>query len=284
MVYGDSLSDNGNLFAATGQPGLPYYGGRFSNGPVAVEQMAASLQVPLIDYAWGGATTGLGNQTDGGTPTSLGSLGSYGMLTQFNNSQNALPSHLGSLFIVWGGPNDFLSPSPLDQTLTQIISRGVGDLLTIVGTLQSKGVKNIIVPGMPDLGLIPMFNSGHGPVTSAEATFLAEQWNAALVAQLTSGVQYVDTFSLFDSVAGNPSRYGFTNVTDPCFNGASLCANPSQYLFWDDVHPTTQADALIAQDFIQATVPEPGAIVLAALGLAILIAMRRASTRKPLQA
>jgi phospholipase/lecithinase/hemolysin len=25
VVYGDSLSDNGNLFAATGQPGTPYW-------------------------------------------------------------------------------------------------------------------------------------------------------------------------------------------------------------------------------------------------------------------
>jgi outer membrane lipase/esterase len=34
VVYGDSLSDNGNLYAATGQPGAPYYDGRRSNGPV----------------------------------------------------------------------------------------------------------------------------------------------------------------------------------------------------------------------------------------------------------
>ncbi|WP_201209125.1 hypothetical protein [Rhodocyclus purpureus] len=41
-VYGDSLSDNGNLFAATGLPVDPYYAGRRSNGPVAVEYLAAS--------------------------------------------------------------------------------------------------------------------------------------------------------------------------------------------------------------------------------------------------
>src|ERR1039458_1699715 len=59
VVYGDSLSDNGNLFAATGQPGWPYYQGRSrSDGPVAVEQLAAALDAPLLDFAWIGATTG----------------------------------------------------------------------------------------------------------------------------------------------------------------------------------------------------------------------------------
>src|SRR5580700_5150096 len=74
VVYGDSLSDNGNLFAATGQPPAPYFEGRRSNGPVAVEQLATALGVPLHDFAWIGATTGIGNIGDGGTPTSFGAL------------------------------------------------------------------------------------------------------------------------------------------------------------------------------------------------------------------
>ena len=34
VVFGDSLSDNGNQYKNTGQPpSPPYYNGRFSNGP-----------------------------------------------------------------------------------------------------------------------------------------------------------------------------------------------------------------------------------------------------------
>src|SRR4051812_8541313 len=66
VVLGDSLSDTGNLFAATGGaiPPSPYYLGRFSNGPVWVEYLAEALDVPFEDYAYGGAKTDEGNLFD----------------------------------------------------------------------------------------------------------------------------------------------------------------------------------------------------------------------------
>src|ERR1700693_2489301 len=76
VVYGDSLSDNGNLYSLIGYPpSPPYYMGRFSNGPVIAEQLAAYLGAPLYDFAVGGATSGVGNYIDGGTQTALGLLG-----------------------------------------------------------------------------------------------------------------------------------------------------------------------------------------------------------------
>src|SRR5215469_5066295 len=46
IVFGDSLPDTGNAFEATGhrEPASPpYFDGRFSNGPVWVEDFAASF-------------------------------------------------------------------------------------------------------------------------------------------------------------------------------------------------------------------------------------------------
>ena len=62
-VFGDSLSDNGNLVIFAAQPPPPYFGGRFSNGIVWVEQLGFG---PLggygdttdsVDWAFGGAWT-----------------------------------------------------------------------------------------------------------------------------------------------------------------------------------------------------------------------------------
>jgi phospholipase/lecithinase/hemolysin len=279
VVYGDSLSDNGNLFAATGQPGVPYYQGRRSDGPVAVEQLAAVLGTPLLDFAWIGATTGIGNYADGGTPTTLGTYGLPGMQAEFAATQASLGPYLASgLFIVWGGPNDFLSPSPLDPTPLAIISRAVGDELGIVASLELLGAHNILVPGMPDLGLTPYFQS-LGPAAAAQGSAITDAYNAALRSNLPSGVLFYDTAALLRSIVDNPGAYGFTNATDPCFDGTTVCANPSQYVFFDSFHPTTTADVFVANGFLETVTPEPSTFAVILGGLALCAALRLGGKR-----
>ena len=262
VVYGDSLSDNGNLYSATGHPpSPPYYNGRFSNGPVAVEQLATQLGVPLHDFAWGGATSGIGNYGDGGTQTSLGSFGLPGMLTELAAYNLSSVNVSTSLFVVWGGPNDFLAGGAATQA--------VGDIDFIVSTLQSEGATHILVPNMPDLGLTPDYYG------SIAATTYAEQFNASLKLSLPAGATYFDTFDLMHQIENDPAAYGFTDVTDPCFNGISVCANPSQYLFWDGFHPTTAADTILADEFEMAATPEPSSILMLATGLAGLAGLLR---------
>ena len=72
VSFGDSLSDVGNYYAATGGAVPPasygYDPGRFTNGPNWVEYLARDLGVAVptaslkggTDYAYGGATTGTG--------------------------------------------------------------------------------------------------------------------------------------------------------------------------------------------------------------------------------
>lgn len=272
IVYGDSLSDNGNLYAATGIPALPYWQGRRSNGPVAVEDVAANLGVPLVDAAWIGATTGFGNYADGGTPTSVGAFGLPGMAAEFAATASSVtPIAPTSLFIIWGGPNDFLSPSPLDAgNPLKTADRAVGDLLTLVGEVQGLGAQNILVPGMPDLGLTPYFRS-IGQASSG--SLLTDYFNAELRAGLPSGVMYFDTAALVRDIVANPGAYGFTNVTDPCFDSTAptLCGDPNSYLFFDDFHPTAHAHEIVGQMFTETVVPEPSTFALLGLGLVGLI-------------
>jgi phospholipase/lecithinase/hemolysin len=269
VVYGDSLSDNGNLFAATGVPGAPYYMGRRSNGPVAVEQLAANLHVPLADFAWIGATTGIGNIGDGGTPTTAGIDHLPGMQVELAGSESLLGPFLSNgLFVVWGGPDDFLATPP------GTVAGAVSDLVGIVTTLQGLGAQHILVPGMPDLGLTPYFQS-LGPAGIFEGTEITDAFNADLQASLPKGVVFYNTATLLDEMVADPSKYGFTNVTDPCFNGTTVCSDPSQYLFWDSFHPTTAADAFAAEAFEAAAVPEPATVALVPLALALCFILRK---------
>ena len=272
VVYGDSLSDNGNLFAVAGQPGPPaYYPGRASNGPVAVELLSGYLGVPLLDFAWAGSTTGIGNHLDpGGTPTSLGTNGVPGMTTSFGMTSAAISSQAASaLFVVWGGPDDFLSPSPLDKTPIEIANRAVTNIVGIASGLQSLGAQDILVPGLPDLGLTPFGQT----VGVAQASALSAYFNTTLRNSLPAGVTFYDTSALMHRVVNNPAAYGFTNVTGQCIDPTASvptpCANPDQYLFWDDFHPTTRAHQILAQEFADTAVPEPATFLLTGWGLVI---------------
>ena len=127
---------------------------------------------------------------------------------------------------------------------------------------------------MPDLGLTPYFQS-LGPAGAAEGSALSAAFNAELAADLPTGVAYYDTASLIRAMVANPAAYGFTDVTDPCYDGTTVCSNPSQYLFFDSFHPTTAADAFAAEGFLAALAPEPSTFVLIAGGLILCGAIRK---------
>jgi phospholipase/lecithinase/hemolysin len=265
FVYGDSLSDTGNIYNASGHTipqSPPYYNGRFSNGPLAVEYLANSLHSPLTSFAWGGATTGIGDSGDGGTQTTLGTLGLPGMLLQVQGSLSSVaPFAPTSLFIVWGGPDDFITGGS--------VAIGVADELAIVSALQGVGATHILVPGMPDMGLTPEF---YGNPAATAFSFAFDQ---ALQANLPKGVTYFDTFGFMHLVVSNPGAFGFTDVTDPCLVGLTPCSNPNQYLFWDDLHPTTAADAILASQFQNLVTPEPSTFLMLGTGIAGLAGVLR---------
>ena len=255
IVYGDSLSDNGNLYAAIGQPSAPNWNGRDSNGPVAVEQLAAMLGAPLHDFAWDGATSGIGNHRDGGTQTSFGTHGLPGMIPELNSSSSALllasPIVPSSLFVVWGGFNDFRTGGSATQAVTDIDS--------IVSSLQADGAQHILVPGMANMGLTPAYYG------DPAATAFSLEFNSLLKASLPTGAIYFNFFGLVNEVVNDPAAFGLTDVTDPCFNGVTVCSDPNQYLFWDGLHPTTAADTIIATDIaagIPAPIPEPTTLLM----------------------
>ncbi len=269
VVFGDSLSDTGRLYAATGGtvPPSPPYGdgfvGRFTNGRGWADYVAEALGLGLstsfalggTNFAIGGALTDRTNEFTGDPRCVVDpAVCSQGLLDQINTFLGTVggAADPDALYIVWAGGNDFRA-APSSATIPSAVT----NLVTAVGILAASGARTIVVPTQPPLGKIPEVLAIGNPVVSARLTALTAAFDGALTAALNANglkVIRVDIFQLLWEITGNPSRFGFSNATDPCLDPLTLtvCANPDQFVFWDLIHPTTAAHAIIADSILQA--------------------------------
>jgi len=248
FVFGDSLSDTGNLFRLSdGFPPPPYFKGRFSNGRLWVEQLADALDMSIApgdNYAVGGATTGHFNLNDG-----LGGRAYPGLLDEvasFKATRSAAEAKR-ALFMVWAGANDFFLALATGQDPEVLIGNGVGNTVQAIQQLRQAGARHIMVVNVPDLGLTPFalaLNIG-SPLTQLSAAY-NQVLNSALDSLASAGIPTirVDAFATLREMVAQPAQFGFTNVTDQLI---VVGGDADEFLFWDIVHPTTKAHAVVAE-------------------------------------
>ena len=291
VVFGDSLSDTGNVFAASGgvTPVPEYFNGRFSNGPNWVERLAGAFGLPVVPSALGGTNNAFGGATTGGSGGSVPSL-----LDQFAGYSAAHASaDASALYVVWGGGNDMRDALLAPATIPTAITAAVANLQSILTGLNAKGAQRFLVPNLPNLGLIPEV-SALGAAAVAGATSTSAGFNASLAAMLaglaadptfTGEIVPLDVFGILNNIVANPAAFGLTNVVDQCYSldpqttGGTICASPDNYLFWDGIHPTARGHFILGNFAIQA-VPEPATILIFVIGLlGLAMAARRTAAR-----
>lgn len=239
-VFGDSLSDVGVVFRATGgqyPPNPPYFEGRYSNGQVWVEHLAAQLAVSPdrnTNFACGGATTG--------TSSLNGIPGLGGQVQNFVKANQTLNPN--GLYVVWAGANDYLYGASNPATVLENLSQAVA-------AIANKGAKKILVANLPDLGQLPATrtNPNAGALSSLTKTHnlgLSDTLNRlSQKLQPDTTIIQLDAYALYQEAIENPAKFGFTNVTSACLDGA--CSQPNQFLFWDGIHPTTAAHRILGE-------------------------------------
>jgi outer membrane lipase/esterase len=310
FAFGDSLTDRGNLFLATGGVPVAPYAGQFSNGPTWIEPFSQRLGLgPTAPSLLPGGNVyayGLGRADTAAPPPPLPPA--FGALINLPGQVNAFLAATGgtapadALYAVWAGSNDMLQTlldasmiaDPIAQAIfvNTSIANSVSSLLGQLQALEGAGARNFLVLNLPDLGRTPRLNGN--PLSSAAGTGIATAFNAGLAAGLAAfdslpGVRVfeVDTFTLINRAVATPAAYGLSNVTDACLVGGpvnytatipgNLVCDGGQLatsLFFDDLHPTATTHAIIAGAAVTA-VPAPGAAGVLLLALAGLVVARR---------
>jgi phospholipase/lecithinase/hemolysin len=307
-VFGDSLSDAGNIHLASGGTtpiSPPYSQGRFTNGNLWVQDLSSSLGLGPVtpslaggnDYAFGGAQSGTTLvHTQNGTDLPS-------QLTAFLSQVSAPQSN--ALYTLWIGANDLnalfgglasgaIAHSNINADLSQVI----GNVNTFVSGLATAGMRNLLVLGLPDLSKTPdavaLANSTANPAALLAAIQqVTQQYNSALSGSLANlaatdgfALTQIDTYRLLDQVGQNPGKYGLNNVTDPCWTGnltdpnsGTVCSQPDKYLFWDGEHPTAAGHQILANYARSVMVPEPSSAAMLLTGILLLMLFARASRR-----
>ncbi len=275
LALGDSLSDSGNLFAASGQPPSPYFEGRFTNGPTFVEYLNSDLHLGELkpsllggqNYAWGGARAGQDIPFNGSAIP--------GLATQ----TNLLLTDLGTntidpetLILMYIGNNDVADviQAQLDNNQAMFqFNQAVDEILLSIGMLSDAGASQFMIPLVPDWSLAPRF------LNDPRASELTSMYNSLLTTSLDNLSQLdIATFDTTAFFIENQSH--FAVIDSPCL--ALGCPSVEDYLFFDDIHPTTLAHEMLAKGIEQQlgiTVPVPSTLWLAVLGFLVMARRRR---------
>jgi phospholipase/lecithinase/hemolysin len=252
VFFGDSLTDNGNLFALIGQPAPPYFNGRFSNGPTYAELVPGLLGVGAANFAFGGAEAVTGN----GNPGEFAPINLTAQVDYFLASLAGNPPPAGTAAALFIGNNDYLRAASTPQTPPDLIAGVLGNVDAAVQRLLGAGVDKIILFTLPGIDLAPA-GAALGPAGVAAYDAIVSANNAGLAA-LAAGyagagvdVEVVDIYRFFTEMKNDTETFGFKVTTIPEIvggvpTGITALFDSDEIAFFDELHPTATLHGVTA--------------------------------------
>jgi thermolabile hemolysin len=271
-VFGDSLSAvSGGGTQYPPPPGTSlnnYWNGRFSNGQVWVEYLAALQGIPF------------------NTNNDFSSFGddSSSIYRTFVFGNFYPPPDLpASLCIFWSACSDCFALTLFEGTNSWSagIALEMTNVTAAVSLLYSNGMRTVLIPNAVDISLVPFFTytlntfgigsvAPNGIASPAALSTNVIQYNAALAAAISQlrtrypnlKIYAPDFFSQFNFLLSHPATYGVTNTSidaleDQALTDKSFTGPGADYLFWDYLHPTTRVHSAVANFAQQAITTAP---------------------------
>ena len=272
VVFGDSLSDPGNLFALERINITPPYdtldsmlipdnvyargGHHLSNGPTWIEQYARTVGlaadtrpafqdfgVKATNYAVSGARA-----HDDGINVNLGA-----QVNEFLNDFSGKAS-ADALYVIEFGSNDIRDILAGGDPAT-IFSGAFSTIGNSIASLYAAGARKFLICYAPDFSLTPAVRP-FPEFMRAIARSVSIGYNLGLEAVVGSVVSLpeieivrLDFFTLLNKVVAAPALVNLSVVDQPCITPGIppyTCKDPGQYMFWDGAHPTKAGHAIMA--------------------------------------
>jgi len=293
-VFGDSLSDAGNLYRLTGEestapylpvPSAPYDigGHHFSNGRTWAEHFARKLEKHRGKKSKKGRTGGHGDKPALQNPGKFGNYAFGGGRARSNSGIGAPDSatqvamYLGdfgaarsdALYVIQFGGNDLrdalVAAESDPANAIAIIQTAIQDLAISIQTLYFAGARNFLVANAPNLAHAPAVKLAG---ISGVAGFFTGIYNGGLEGGLQQlelalpdvAIHRLDMAGFTDDVVANPGKYRLSITDTPCLSFFVtidvVCDQPKEYLFWDGLHPTAAAHKQLARFAIAAIEPD----------------------------
>ncbi len=271
FIFGDSLSDTGNLASIRGDfPNPPFFNNRVSNGLIAVDTIAASLNLNadaslyLLGLAAGGNYAVAGARSAGDSAINLSA-----QVAAFLANQNASAPKDALYVIIIGGNDAFdAAKNPDVNAAQQIIDAGVMAEKQQIQTLINAGAEAFLVVNVVDISITPLIKTAalQNPALIDYASNLVKRYNENLKQSLEEikhnndiEMETFDLYQAFNELLKNAQDLGFSNTTEACFSTATLTfndgcnfgANFPNYIFFDERHPTSRAHQIIGEQIAE---------------------------------
>jgi len=260
-------------------PNAPYARGghHFSNGATWVEQFARSLALAGTVRPAYGSDSPIATNYAVGAARACDAPGDENVnladqvAAFLADSSGVVPS--GALYVVEMGGNDVRDAivtalgvlqrggtfQQAVQAAAPVLACAQQSIQTAIVTLQQAGAQHFLVWTAPNPGLTPAIRS-LGPGAMQVATFLTTLFNTQMLLPTVQAldqaledldIAVLDAFTLLQQITANPADFGLTNTTTACVIPNAepfFCQAADEYLFWDGIHPTHAAHALVAHE------------------------------------